>query len=118
VSGSFLYPNTIKITRPKGQTDVGAVPYGGLSPKNEALIAEEIDASVQMRSSGSAPSPGLPGDASKRTYWKVLIPRAALDDGTVQRNDIVTDECRQRYQVIGPYWTSLGYNLLVERLEV
>ncbi len=115
---SFVYPHTICITRPNGETDVGAVRYGGVSPRKETLIASDISASIQMRSGGSRPSADLPADAAQRTFWKILIPLEALAEGVIKTRDICTDKRGQRYQVISPYWTALGYNLLVERLEV
>ncbi len=115
---SWLYPRRITITRPKGQTDVGAVQYGGLSPREESVVASDVPAAIQLRTSGSSPLGQLPADATSRTFWKVLIPMGELDEGVVQTNDIVIDDLSSRYKVIGPYFTMLGYNLLTERLEV
>lgn len=114
---SFHYPRTIAITRPSVQSGVGVVGYGGVQQSNETPVASGIQAAIQEKKEGGKPDARLPADASRRTYWKVLIPLAALANGTINDRDIVTDDLGARYQVISNYWNSLGYNLLCERLE-
>lgn len=114
---SYLYPRTITVTRPTKQTGVGAQPYGGATIATESFVVDDVPASIQQKKEGSAPAAGLPGDAVKRTSWRIFIPLAALADGVIQTHDVVTDDLGVRYQVGAPYWNSLGYNLLAERLE-
>lgn len=113
---SFLYPRTIAITRPVAQTGVGAVGYGGLQAASETQVAAGLPASIQFEKDRGKPMADIPGDAGK-TLWHVLMPLSAAALGLIKTRDIVTDDLGQRYQVITPYWNSLGHNLLVERLE-
>ena len=49
--------------------------------------------------------------------WRLFTPRAALARGALQVRDVVTDDLGVRYQVAAPYWNSLGYAALLERLD-
>lgn len=111
---SFLYPRTIAISRPTGQSGIGAVGYGGEVPADEEPVASGVPASIQLDRQGRDNRTGLPGDA-KSTLWRILFKQPK---GTVQNRDVITDDLGDRYQVIGPYWNSLGYNCLCELLEV
>jgi len=114
---SFLYPRVISITRPNPQTGVGAISYGGVEATNETAVAAGLPASIQLKKSGNRPDTGLPADAQNKTDWTVFIPAACAANGTINARDIVTDDLGVRYQVTAPYWNSLGYALLCERLE-
>jgi hypothetical protein len=114
---SFLYPRTIAITRPIGQTGIGAAGYGGEIASAEVAVASGLAASIQLDRQGRDNKAGLPGDA-KTTLWRVLIPKSEAADGLIHSRDIITDDLGKRYQVIGPYWISLGYNCLCELQEV
>jgi len=114
---SFLYPRTVAITRPNSDLAPGyASTYSGVEPSQETAVANGLPASIQLKKERGKPDPSLPADAMK-TYWTVLIPLYAAPLGLIQDNDIVTDDLGVRYQVTAPYWNSLGYALLVERLE-
>lgn len=114
---SFIYPRVVSISRPAAQTGVGAIGYGGQTKATETQVAQALPASIQAKKEGSRPDAGLPGDASKRTYWRVFIPAASLAKGQILARDIVTDDLGTRYQVLAPYWNSLGHNLMCELLE-
>jgi hypothetical protein len=113
---SFIYPRTIAVTRPAAQAGVGPIGYGGETIATETAVVSGIAASIQISSGRGIPPTGLPGDA-KRTFWNVLIQLGAVANGVIETRDIVTDDLGVRYQVAAPYWNSLGYQLLVERLE-
>jgi hypothetical protein len=114
---SFIYPRTIAITRPVSDVAPGYTPnYSGVEPTDETAVASGLPASIQLKKERGKPDPNLPADAGK-TFWTVLIPLGYAQNGLIQTNDIITDDLGQRYQVTGPYWNSLGYALLVERLE-
>lgn len=115
---SFLYPRTVTVTRPGVQTGVGAVSYGGLQQSNETpvIASPGVPASIQLAKEHGKPDANLPADAGK-SNWKVFIPVYAAARGLIQTRDIITDDLGQRYQVIGPYWNSLGHNCICERLE-
>ena len=115
---SFLYPRVISISRPASDVAVGYQPnYSGLDPANETPIASDLPASIQLKKERGKPDPDLPSDAAAKSFWTVLIPRGSAALGLIQTNDVITDDLGVRYQVIGAYWNSLGYALLVERLE-
>lgn len=113
---SFLYPRTVNITRPAPPTGVGARGYGGVSAAQETAVASGLPANIQFAKMRGKTDAGVPADGEK-TFWKVLLPKSAAANGLIQARDIVTDDLGQRYQVTAPYWNSLGYNLMAERLE-
>ncbi len=114
---SFLYPRTIAIRRPQAQAGVGAShTYGGAQASAETPIASGLPASIQVRRERQRNDVGLPGDATKPT-WYIFIPRRALALGQVELRDIAVDDLGNRYQVIQPYWDSLGHRLTAELLK-
>lgn len=113
---SFIYPRQIAVTRQVPVTGGGVQSYSGMQPAEEANIASGLPASIQLAKERGRPEANLPSDGG-RTLWKVLMPLSAIPLGTVHSRDILTDDLGVRYQVIGPYWNSLGYNMLCERLE-
>lgn len=113
---SFLYPRAVAISRPGGESGEGQIAYGGQSQGAETSVATEVRASIQERREGQHSTVGLPGDATRPT-WYIFIPRRALALGVVKDRDIVTDDTGERYQVIANYWDSLGYRLTAEKLE-
>ncbi|MGC8703720.1 MAG: hypothetical protein ACP5RV_12445 [Thiomonas sp.] len=111
---SFLYPQTITISRPTGQSQIGATGYAGEVAGTETVILSGVPASIQAKKEVNAPLAGLPTDAARRGFWNVLF-RAPL--GALKDRDIITDDQGIRYQVTAAYWTPLGYSALCERLE-
>jgi hypothetical protein len=110
---SFIYPRTITISRPFNTSGVGALPYQGLDPSDETVIATGIIASIQKESSVSLQS-GLPGDVASGSEWAIFF---VLPNGTLLDRDIITDDLGERYQVMAAYWNSLGYKAICERLQ-
>lgn len=109
---SFLYPRTIRISRQNTPSAVGAVGYSGDDPANETTILSGIAAGVQSDRLGNATPSDLPS-ASKLSYYKILIPSSGAALGTINKNDIVTDDVGQRYQVVDNYHTTFGYQMRV-----
>lgn len=114
---SFHYPRTITLRRPGAQAGHGKLGYGGATQGAETVVvaAPGVPANIQLRREGQKDTTGLPGDGTRPTY-DVRIPRRRLALGIVQDRDIVVDDLGARYQVVGPYWDSLGYALRVELL--
>lgn len=112
---SFLYPHTVSIARPEAQAGEGAMDYGGKTQAGETVIAQSIPAAFDLRREGQKNPTGIPGDGTRPTY-DCRIPRKALARGAVKNLDIVIDEEGLRYQVVGPFWASMGYALRVELL--
>lgn len=112
---SFLYPRTLTLVRPATQSGEGKLTYGGKTQAGETVIASSVPCGFDLRREGQKDTPGLPGDGTRPTY-DCRIPRKALAKGTVKDRDIVIDDEGLRYQVVGPFWASLGYALRVELL--
>lgn len=113
---SFLYPRTVSISRQPAAAGGGVQPYSGMQPAQEAVVATGLPASIQLDRDRGRTEANLPSDGMK-SLWKIFIPLRAAALGVIQAHDIVTDDLGIRYQVLGPYWNSLGHNLLVQRLE-
>jgi hypothetical protein len=116
---SFVYPRTIAITRPNVDVAPGYTPtYSGVLPSQETPIASGLPASIQLKKEKGRPDANLPADQDAKTLWSIFIPAGSAALGLIQNDDIVTDDLGVRYQVTGPYWNSLGYALIAERLDV
>lgn len=114
-SSSFIYPRTIRISRPIPLTGVGTKPYQYVSPQQENILFTGISASIQAQSSTGLEA-DLPANAKGAPVWRVFIPFWSLTLGQINNRDIVTDDLGNRYQVATNYWNSLGYNLECELL--
>jgi len=114
---SFLYPRTVSFHRPAGQPQGGLLGYGGQIQANEVVIASGVPASIQERKEGIRAPAHLPSDGRQPEWW-VFIARFKLSNGTLKAGDIMIDDLGNRYQVLAPYWDSLGYRLTVVLLEV
>lgn len=111
---SFLYPRRIAISRPQQVSQPGYIDdYGGLDPSKETAVASDIPASIQLDRQGQDNRTKLPADG-KATLWRIFFKRP---NGLLMNHDVITDDLGVRYQVLAPYWNSLGYNALCERLE-
>lgn len=110
---SFIYPRTITITRPTRTGGKGFTGYSGQNIEPDAPVASNIQASIQESNASGKNPAGLPGD-SKQSNWRIFF-RAA--NGLVQEHDIITDDLNVRYQVVTPYWNSLGYNCGCDQLD-
>lgn len=114
---SFIYPRSISIRRPNANNAVGAQPYSGVIEANETVIATALPASIQLQSKGGTPEAGTPSDAFSMSRYNIMIPAASAALGLIADRDVVVDDLGERYQVVGNYWNSLGYNLSATRLE-
>jgi hypothetical protein len=114
---SFLYPRTVAITRPNTNDTAGDRGYSGVTKAAETAIASGLPASIQLQSKGGTPEGGTPSDAFTMSRYAVMIPQSAAALGLIEERDIVTDDLNKRYQVVGAYWNSLGYNLSCTLLE-
>jgi hypothetical protein len=102
----------IRVTRQSVPTQSGgAVGYGGDQPVNESVVLSGVPAGVQSDRVGHNQASNLPATSSL-PYYKILIPAPSAPLGTINKNDIVTDDLGTRYQVLDPYWTPLGYQLV------
>lgn len=114
---SFIYPRTIAISRPNTNDTPGDRGYSGVTKANETQIAAGLPASIQLDTKGGKPDGDVPSDAYGRSAYRIFIPQSAAALGLINERDIVTDDLGKRYQVVGDYWNSLGYNLACTLLE-
>lgn len=125
---SFLYPRTISIRRANpaaGANDaVGDVGYSGdvnvvnnSGGPGETVLFTKIPCSIVPDSPGRPSGIGLPMDATSRPRWLVTIPPGTVCDGMIRDRDIFVDDQGYRYEVIQNYWTALGWQIPVLRLE-
>ena len=118
---SFMYPRTVSVSRPNATPagQLGDVGYSAQrGPVDETVIATGLAASIQFDRQGQRNPTGLPSDAAYKPIWKVFIPASAAALGSIQSADVITDDLGVRYQVVAPYWNSLGYRLTTIILEV
>jgi hypothetical protein len=112
---SFLYPRTIQIQRVPTSTDINNHDYEGRVPPF-TVVASNVQCSIQQTSYTNKPAMGLPQDAASDTIYRIYIPLKGLAKGTIKLRDIVVDDLGVRYEVLTPYWDSLGYNILTRVL--
>ncbi|MCE9565842.1 MAG: hypothetical protein K8U57_27775 [Planctomycetes bacterium] len=112
---SFLFPNTISISRQNSSAAVGSQPYGGVTRANETVIASGIAANVYVDRQGTSPVAKLPADAAGQSTWKIVF---RGPKGLAQSRDIITDELGRRFQVTAPDWGPLVTTCRAQILEV
>lgn len=123
---SFLYPRTITIARKATTSAVGDQGFSAQAGPTDATTVvvngsplSGLAASIQIDRQGQRNPVGLPTDALHATIWRILIdPTAGPPVGSIKTADIVTDDAGIAYQVFGPYWNSLGWQLRCTLLEV
>ncbi len=111
---SFIYPRTVTITRPTPDTGIGVRPFSAEQANQETLILANVAASIQYDSTTRKLTAGLPADIYTGSRWMMFI---CAPLGTMQDNDIITDDLGIRYQVHASYWDSFGYNAKCEKLQ-
>ncbi len=128
--GTFIYPRTISIRRPKTQSVASSgnaatlKPYighmpGTVSPMGEDVIFSGLPASIQFTSPLSrAAGSRVPTDTHSTGAWNIFIPKKKAALGQIKNRDVVIDDLGNRYQVEAAYYNSLGYKLRVRMLEL
>jgi hypothetical protein len=127
---SFLYPRTVTIKRTvseavwNGVQEVGDVGYADATQDDvevdadgEQILYKNICCSIQAEQSGRTKDGLLPSDATTKPMWKILIQPRALPIYSIRDRDIVVDDEGYRHIVTQNYWTGIGYELSVVRLE-
>ena len=124
---SFIYPRTINIYRqtgfPRGTAGLGAQPYQEPQTVNAASVwstrpvASNITCSIQEYRSGQRPVENLPGSTLVTPTSKIFVPLRSLARGAVSVRDYIMDDLGLKYEVINPYWNSLGYRIYCVYLE-
>jgi hypothetical protein len=120
---SFIYPRTVAISRPNTTTTAGVQPFQDGTPAQETSVATGLPASIQVDHDGGKPLANVALDARASGTWRIFIPQGAASIAgvgtpeTIRDTDIITDDAGVRYQVVHPYWNSLGWQLRCERLK-
>lgn len=115
----FIYPRTISVSRP---IDPANLSYSELNYSPVTGLSNLI-ASIQYGSISGVPNTQLPGDASNETYWDIYIPFAqglqsgVIANGLILLRDKIIDDQSLQYEVVAPYWDSLGYKLRCKLLS-
>lgn len=121
MANRFLFPRTILIHRPHAPSNpaawLGKQPYQGARADTETEIARDVPASIQYAGAGKGSGAGLNTDAKSLADWRILTPKGALPKGHVSERDIVIDDEGKRYQVLGAYWTPMGWNMRCTLLQ-
>ena len=102
---------SVRITRQKPLTAVGAVGYGGMAPANEVdvlggagvLWPASILSGVKKEAGA-----GLPAGVSN-IAWKILLPPSVAV--ILSAGDIATDDLGRRYAIFGAELTDLGWRM-------
>lgn len=125
---SFVYPRQISVFR--WTTDLTPSSPGFQSyqePQTSSHNTEiwqttpvftGIKCSIQEYRSGTRPIDNLPGSSLVTPTVKIFIPRQQLSLGQVVVRDYLLDDLGIQYQVIDPYWNSLGYRLYTVYLQL
>jgi hypothetical protein len=106
--------DVITITRPdslNSQIDAG---YIGETKADETVVVANLPADIQHKDSSGSPKAKLPGDVARGTFPEVFF---TMPQGSILKNDIITDQNGIRYQIAEPYWTVFGYQCYCERLQ-
>jgi len=124
---SFIYPRTISVFRnpqfAAGTANLGLQVYQEPQTVNGASVWKStpmftgVACSIQEYRSGQRPVENLPGSALVTPTWKIFIPFNALAKGSMLVRDFILDDLGIKYQVIDPYWNSLGYRAYCVFLE-
>lgn len=115
---SFLYPHVIvKVERAAHQDQTeGALEYGGIDPSEMELVHSNLPCNIEAQSSGRSNPTGLPAD-TLASSWIINMPLGAAPEGTIQNGYYLTDHLGRHFRVVADDCHSLGWSLLVDRLQ-
>lgn len=119
---SFLYPDMVRVRRPKVVAPTQSIGDGGYSaqrgPDDERWAwVGPVKASVQLSGGGKSPA-NLPTDPGRASVT-IMIPRSAgVPRGALKDADVAVDQDGRRYQISNTYWTPLGWRLSGTELTV
>lgn len=109
----FIYPDTVSL-----QT-MNVTPDGAYAAASYTVVTNmaNLIASIQFTGITGKSTTDSPSDASNETYWNIFIPFAqnklsgVIANDLVHARDLLIDQNGKHYEVVAPYWDSLGYNL-------
>ena len=110
----FLMPYKIEIRRPTRPTNVGPQTYSGVTMDQEEVLRTGVQANIRLARTGRQIF-DLPADTSFRAYFYIVFKGKK---GSVKTHDIIVDDTGRRFQVTSDAWSSMGFQVLAELLEV
>ena len=124
---NFVYPRSLSVYRlasfPTGSAGYGAQNYQEPQTSGSSYIWASkplftgVMCSIQEYRSGQRPVENLPGSTFVTPTNKIYIPLRVLPKGALRARDYLLDDLGVRYEVINPYWNSLGYRAYCVFLE-
>jgi len=115
--------NTISIYRFPQGTSIDSDAWEYLDFNTMDLVAENVSADIQKKSTTSKPGAALPGDVAQVQIWEIFVDGV---QNTIEKGDVVVDMTspfdveinkRPRFQVTTSYWTVFQYQLYCEELQ-
>ena len=109
-------PRLVDLRRPFRETGVGyQTAYGGTTPAQESMIAQQWPASILAGARGGPASADLPDDVHD-PGWEILMP--APPGVTIRTSDILQDELGRRFDIASAEVTPLGWRLTAIEAQV
>jgi len=109
-------PRLVDLRRPFRETGVGYQPaYGGTTPVQESVIAQQWPASILAGSRGGPAPADLPDDLHD-PGWEILMP--APPGVTIRTSDILQDDLGRRFDIASAELTPLGWRLTAVEAQV
>lgn len=112
--GCFLRPYKISVYRTTRPDTVGAQPYGGVSETDRELIMQDVEANIRQARTGRQ-IVDIPNDTAFRAFFYIVF---KAEKGSVKTHDIIVDDTGRQFQVTSDGWSSMGYQVLGELLEI
>jgi len=112
-----LYDRVISVRRLVKPAAVGALPYSGTVPKNEAVIFSGLAASIQFQPRRDRPLATVPTDAVSVAQWHIYLAAGLAAAGQIVERDVIADDLGRRFEVFASWPTSLGWVFAVQLLE-
>jgi hypothetical protein len=126
-----LYPRRVSIFAteqtigPSAAATVGEVAYQGRLDSvarnvldEETPLFEDVPCDIMLKRAGRSRGQSLPSDAMASTMWSISFPAWALPLHSLRDEYIIRDDEGYRYIIGSNFWTILGYQVEVIRLEM
>lgn len=110
---NFIYPDLVSLYTINGTSDENYAQINYTPVSNMANLV----CSIQFTGITGKPMTDSGSDASNETYWNIFIPfpqnklSGVIPNNLIHSRDKLIDQNNKAYEVVGPYWDSLGYNL-------
>lgn len=99
-------------------TGYGGFGAGGDPQSSFEGVLDWIDCNIQPSGHGGRPEAPLPADSVTRPFYDIYVPAGAVDDGTIQYNDRITDDLGRQFQVSAQQVSAIGSHYLAQQISV